>query len=103
MTNSSLVKKAVASALGVFVYVALFGAFMQNIQHFMPDKPGVLGIAFMLMLFIISACITGSLVLLRPVLLYVDGQKKDAVKLFAYTVLSLFVVAVVVLVVVVSR
>lgn len=104
MTNSSLIKKAALSALGVFAYVALLAALLQNIQRFVGEiQPGILAAAATLTLFIISACVTSSLVLLRPVLMYLEGSKKDALKLFSYTVASLAVLAVLALVILAAR
>jgi hypothetical protein len=42
------------------------------------------------MLFVFSALVTGGLVLGRPLLLYIDGQKKEGVKLLLFTGLGLF-------------
>ena len=46
---------------------------------------------FMLLLFIISATVTGSLVLGKPILLYLDGSKKDALVLLFSTLIWLVV------------
>lgn len=40
----------------------------------------------LLMLFVVSATIVGSLVLGRPVLLYLEGKKNEALRFFGYTV-----------------
>ena len=39
-----------------------------------------------LMLFVVSATIVGSLVLGRPILLYLDAKKNEALRFFGYTV-----------------
>lgn len=39
-----------------------------------------------LMLLVLSAAITGTLVLGRPLIMYLDGAKKEALKFFGYTV-----------------
>ncbi len=44
----------------------------------------------MLLLFVTSAAITGSLVLGRPILWYLDGKKKEAVLLLGATLAALF-------------
>ncbi len=49
----------------------------------------------MLVIFVVSACITGGLVLGLPVMMYVDGQRRQAVTLLVYTVLSLAIIAVI--------
>lgn len=99
MTNTQLIKKAGLSAIGVTAYVVLLTWFMshaENIfgaQHPSDWQMGTL----MLLIFVISACITGGLVLLKPVMMYMDGVRKDAVKLLVYTVISLVIIAVIVL------
>lgn len=95
MTTSHLIKKALASALGVALYVGVFAWLVNNVSRWFPaPRQSWVGSALFLMLFIVSACVTGSLVLLRPVLLYVEGHKKESVLLFVYTVACLAVVAV---------
>jgi hypothetical protein len=97
MNTSSLVKRAAISALGVYLYIALLvGAAFNAEKLFGTVEPGWLGPTLFLTLFVVSACITGTLVLLKPVLLYADGNKKDAVHLFGYTVISLAIIALVV-------
>jgi hypothetical protein len=44
-----------------------------------------------LMLFVFSAIVTGGLVLGKPLMLYFDSYKKEAVKLIFFTGLGLFV------------
>ena len=39
-----------------------------------------------LTLFVLSAAITGSLILGKPVLMYMNGSKPEAIKLFFYTI-----------------
>lgn len=48
----------------------------------------------MLLLLILSATVTGSLVLGRPILWYLDGKKKEAVSLFVATVGFLFLITI---------
>jgi hypothetical protein len=40
----------------------------------------------LLMLFVLSATIVGSLVLGRPILLHLEGKKNEALRFFGYTV-----------------
>ncbi len=90
--------RGLLNAAGVFVYVSLVAWFMFNGEHlFGGDGKSFLIPVFMLMLFVLSAAITGSLVLGKPILMYLDGQKKEAVKLFFITLgwLSLFMLIVV--------
>jgi hypothetical protein len=85
-------KYAVAHSLGVVVYVALVSLFMTNVAGIFPaGQDTFLAPLAMLTLFVLSAAITGSLVLGRPILWYIDGRKKEAVSLFIYTLGCLFV------------
>lgn len=45
---------------------------------------------FMLLTLIVSASVTGYLVLGKPILWYWDGRKEDAMRLFITTLLTLF-------------
>jgi len=46
----------------------------------------VLSAVAFLLLFVVSAAITGYLVFGQPILYYLDGQKKEALGLLGYTV-----------------
>ena len=92
----NILKNAVMIAAGTAVYVVLIATFMSNTQNlFGPDDPkSVLVPISMLLLLILSAAITGFLVFGRPILWYLDGKKKEALSLLAYTLGSLFVLTV---------
>jgi hypothetical protein len=70
------------------VLVATFFYFANTI--FGQEDTFVTPIAFLL-LFVLSAAIMGALVLGRPLLMYLDNQKKEALKLFGLTLAWLFV------------
>ena len=70
------------------VLVATFFYFANSI--FGQEDTFVTPVAFLL-LFVLSAAIMGALVLGRPVLMYLDNQKKDAIKLFGLTLAWLFI------------
>ncbi|HTE48344.1 MAG TPA: hypothetical protein VK675_00355 [Candidatus Paceibacterota bacterium] len=93
MTRNNIITRALLDALGVAAYVVAFAFCVGNFEKiFGPQQDGWINIALVLILFIVSACVTGSLVLLKPILLYVEGQKKEAVQMFVYTVLFLFLI-----------
>jgi hypothetical protein len=98
MKNKDIVLKSLAHALGVMIYVFAVGWFMFNIGSFMGNVNGFIGIPLMLLLLIVSATITGSLVLGRPIMLYIDGDKKEAVKFLVSTIVWLLLILVVYLV-----
>jgi hypothetical protein len=83
-------------ALAVFIYVFLIVELMSNSENIFASKPELFIGIFMLLLFIISACITGFLVLEKPVSLYIDGKKKEAVKFLFTEVLWLILFLIIV-------
>jgi hypothetical protein len=80
-----IVLYGLASALGEAAYVMLVALFMMNAGRYFGDEASVVAIAVFLMIFVLSAAVSGALILGRPVLLYLEGQKKEAVKLFTIT------------------
>jgi hypothetical protein len=89
MKNKQLV--AFLCALGVVVYTTIIAFIMQHGEQIFGKMNNLLGPVVFLMLFVLSAAIVGALVLGKPVMMYLDGEKKDAVKMFAETMLWLFV------------
>ncbi len=96
MKKSTLLRLGASHALGVLIYIVLLSIFFEQANSWFgeTDKKIFSPIAA-LMLFIFSALLTGSLVLARPIMLYIDGQKKDAIKLFLFTGLSIFILTVI--------
>lgn len=77
-------------SFGVLAYIALVVTFMQNAEKIFGQEDKPIGAIVFLLLFVMSATIVGGLVLAKPVMLYIDGDKKSAVKMFIYTVGWLF-------------
>src|SRR3989344_1784897 len=98
MKNSDYyILKSFINAAGVFVYVSLVAWFLFNGKGIFGEIESFLLPVMMLMLFVISACITSLLVLGKPIHLYLNDKKRDAVLLLSATLawLVLFFVAVV--------
>jgi hypothetical protein len=86
MDCKKLWKYAILDGLGVYVYILLVAIFMSQANSwFGTEDIKILTPAIVLMLFVISALVTGSLVLGRPVMMYMDGMKKEAVRLVVQT------------------
>lgn len=84
MKKSEYLVKSFISAAGVFVYVSFVAWLGFNNQAIFGKQISFLVPLFMLLLFVISASITGLLVLGKPIHLYMNGLKKEAfVLLFA--------------------
>ena len=99
--TSNGVLRSFLNALGVTAYVAIIGTVMTNGERIFGEINKATGPIAFLMLFVLSAAVTGSLVLGKPILMYLNNQKSEAVKLFIYTlcwlalgVLILFIVSI---------
>ena len=90
--------KALIHALATGVYITLIALFMQNGEKLFGKVDNLLAPIAFLLLFVLSAAVTGLLVLGKPILMYLEGKKKEAVKLFLYTVCWLFVLTIVALI-----
>lgn len=93
MKNKKIYQWAALDALGTALYILLVGAFMNNASRIFGEVDNkFISPAVFLLVFILSALITSSLVLGRPVTLYLDGQKKEGIKLLLLTGACLFVI-----------
>jgi len=92
MNNNHLVKRAIADALGTAVYVFLVSQIMTHSnQLFGKVENNFLAPMVFLLMFVFSALVTGYLVLGKPIMMYMDGQKKEALRLLFYTGAFLFI------------
>lgn len=92
--QKNILKHAVTNTLLTALYIGLVASFLFYIlPMFFSEKPDTVFAPIMtLMLFVLSAAITGSLVLGRPILWYMDGKKKEAVHLLFLTLLSFSII-----------
>lgn len=91
MNNKNLIQISFLNSFGTLAYIALVSLIMDNGEKLFGKMGGALGPVAFLLLFIFSASVTGLLVAGRPVYLFLEGQKKEAIKLLVYTVAWLFV------------
>jgi len=90
--------KSLKNSLLVVVYVALVSYFMQNAEKWIGKMDNFWGPFAFLMLFVISAAIVGYLVFGQPVVLYLDGKKKEALSTIGQTIGWLVGVTVIILI-----
>lgn len=91
MDNNYLIKRAIGDALGTALYVFLVSQIMiHGDQLFGEIENNSFAPMVFLLLFLFSALVTGYLVLGKPIMMYLDGQKKEAVRLLFYTGAFLF-------------
>ena len=96
MKNSKLVCYGIIHSIGVFIYVSAVAFLMFNGKKIFGQTDSFLQPVAILLLFVVSAAITGSLVLIRPINLYLNGMKKEAIKLLIYTIVFLFLITAIV-------
>jgi hypothetical protein len=91
--KNSILKFAGLNALGTTLYILLVATFLSNTSRIFggnsADNTALIPTA-MILLLVLSASVTGSLVMGRPILWYLDGKKKEAVSLFITTIGFLF-------------
>lgn len=85
-------------ALGTVVYIVLVALLMQNAQSLFGAVSGVFGFVAFLLLFTFSATVVGALILGKPLTMYLNGEKKDAIAQLLATIGWLFIALVIVFV-----
>ncbi len=96
---SKLIQRSLLNALGVIVYVAVIATIMQNGEKIFGNINKTTGPIAFLTLFVLSAAVTGGLVLGKPVLMYLNNQKSEGIRLFIYTLCWLALAVVILLIV----
>ena len=86
MKKSEYLLKSFINAAGAFLYVSAVAWGMFNGSRIFGEEQSFLIPLFMLLLLIFSAALTGFLVVGKPILLYIDGKKREAVILFSATI-----------------
>lgn len=97
MKDSKLMFRGVANSLAITIYVTIVGYILNNGDKIFGKVEGIAGATAFLMLFVLSALIVGIFSIGKPLLLYLDGKKKEAVELFIYSLVSLFVLTLIAL------
>lgn len=92
--KNPVLKYAALNSVGTALYIALIVCFFTMAPYILGEnvEDTFLIPVAMLLLFVLSASVTGSLVLGRPILWYLDGKKKEAVSLLVATLGFLFVI-----------
>jgi hypothetical protein len=92
MKNQKVWLWSAVNAIGVFAYVMLVVLVMTNGEKIFGQMENFWGPVAFLLLFVFSALVTGLLVLGRPIYLWLNDSKKEAVKMLLFTVANLFIV-----------
>ena len=92
MNTKNIVWRGFLDGVGAFVYIAVVSWSMFNASRWFGNgEESFLIPIFMLLLFVVSATITGFLVLGKPIMLYLDGEKKTAYSLLFVTIVWLVI------------
>jgi hypothetical protein len=91
--NKKIIRRyALAEVLVAVFYIFLIGLFFRNADKiFAPEDSMLSPIAFLLLL-VFSVAMMGLTIFGRSIMWYLDGQKKEAVKLLFYKLVYLFIV-----------
>jgi len=96
MRNQKITWQSFLNAAGTVLYVGVVSWLMFNGESFLGKVNNFWGPLMILMLFVVSALITSTLVLGWPIFLYFEGKKKEAINLFFYTAGWLILITVVI-------
>ncbi len=98
MKKSDYFLKSLVNAAGVFVYVSAVAWILFDGQVIFGKASSFLMPLLLLLLFVVSASVTGLLVLGKPIHLYLSGLKKEAFTLLFATLgwLVVFFIAIVI-------
>lgn len=100
---NKIIKNAFIDALGTVIYIIIVASFMFFLQEDVAKEPDtVLAPIAMLLLFVFSAALTGTLVFGRPILWYMDGKKKEAISLISYTLGILLIITILVFILMIN-
>jgi hypothetical protein len=93
MNETKLVKHALLASLLASAYIACVVTLLTNAERLFGIKENVLAPIGVLLLFVVSAAVMGLVIFGKPVMLYLDGSKKEGVHLLLYTVGFLILIA----------
>jgi len=101
MTNSKLLLAAARNVAAQAAYILLVVLFFNYAERYFGSKPDPKFLAplALLLLFCLSALVSGILILGQPIWLYLEGKKKEALKLLGFTVAAMAAAFVIVLMV----
>lgn len=88
MTQTQSILRSFFHALGVLAYVTLV-AFLLSSKFGVAMPSNILAPLTILMLLIVSVAVVGMLIFAKPVMMYLDGMKIEAIRLTIYTVVWL--------------
>lgn len=90
MLDTKIAKQSLACAASAVLYIALVAMVMSYAERiFGEQEDGVLAPIGFLLLLVVSAATMGMLIFGKPIMLYIDGKKREAVTMVVCTIGSL--------------
>ncbi len=89
--NNKYLRYGLMHSIGVLVYISILATIMNYGDQTFGKMDNLLGPIAFLLLFVVSALIVGMLVLGKPIILYLDNKKKEAIQLSIYTLVWLLI------------
>jgi hypothetical protein len=96
MAISKIIRYGLLNSILASAYIALVALLLSNAQKLFGPQNNIISMVAFLLTFVFSAALMGVIVFGRPILWYLDGFKKEAVKLIFYTLFFLFIIMVVI-------
>lgn len=103
MNHLTTAKHALLHALAAAVYIALVATLLSNGGRWFGAAPGLLGTIALLLTFVTSAAVMGIAIFGKPLLWYLNGQKREAISLALYTIAFLALIAIIVFLILALR
>lgn len=95
---NNLIQRSLLNALGTIAYVSILVTAVLNGERVFGTVNTSIAPVMFLTTFVLSAAITGGLVLGKPVMLFLENKKSEAIKLFIYTLCWLAAAVVILLI-----
>lgn len=83
---SDICKKSFLYSIGAAAWIIIVASFMQKANDWFGTEDTIVSVIAVLILFSMSALIVGGLLVGKPVFLYIDGKKKEAILMIAANV-----------------
>jgi len=97
MKTKELTIRALTSSLGTALYVFLVSLVIQNGDKLFGHVSNLFAPLIVLLLFVFSALVCSWLILGKPITLYLDGKKKESLRLLFCTGALLFIILIILL------
>lgn len=92
--SNKIIKHSLLEVGAAVLYVILIVLLLNNGSRWFGEEDNIVMPMLMLLLLVFSVSFMGVTIFGRSILWYLDGQKKEAVKLIAYKLVALFIVLV---------